>query len=58
MTRPGNEPITTGDVVAAAKGAQILKLVKENQLITAVVVFVLWQAGALQSAVNLVGGVC
>ncbi len=58
MTRPGNEPISTGDVVAVAKGAQILKLVKENQLITAVVVFVLWQAGALQSAVNLVGGVC
>ncbi len=46
------------DVATMAKGAQILKLVKENQLITAVIVFVLWQAGALQSAVNLVGGVC
>jgi len=58
LTQPGNEPISSGDVVAAAKGAQILKLVKENQLITAVIVFFLWQAGALQSGINLVGGVC
>jgi len=30
-----------------AKGAQILQLVKDNQLITAAIVFVLWQAGSL-----------
>ena len=45
-------------VVPLAKGAQVLKLVKENQLITAVIVFVLWQAGALQSGIGLIGGVC
>lgn len=46
------------EVVPLAKGAQIANLVRENQLITAVVVFILWQAGALQSGLNLVGGVC
>ncbi len=45
-------------VVPLAKGAQVLNLVRENQVVTAVIVFVLWQAGALQSAINLVGGVC
>jgi len=45
-------------VVPLAKGAQVLKLVKENQLITAVIVFILWQAGALQSGIGLIGGVC
>ncbi len=46
------------DVAVVAKGAQILNLVKENQLITAVIVFFLWQVGVLQSGINLVGGVC
>ncbi len=55
---PDNEPVAGSDVVAVAKGAQILNLVKENQLITAVIVFFLWQAGALQSGINLLGGVC
>ncbi len=45
-------------VVPLAKGAQIANLVRENQLITAVIVFILWQAGALQTGLNLVGGVC
>jgi len=45
-------------VVPLAKGAQILNLVRENQLITAVIVFILWQAGALQSGIGLIGGVC
>ena len=44
--------------VDAAKLAQIGQLIKDNQLITAVVVFVLWQAGALAHAVTFVGGVC
>lgn len=46
------------EVVPLAKGVQIANLVRENQLITAVIVFILWQAGALQSGLNLVGGVC
>jgi len=45
-------------VVPLAKGAQVLNLVRENQLITAVIVFVLWQAGTLESAIGLLGGVC
>lgn len=57
MTRPSNDPIIE-DAVAVAKGAQILNLVKENQLITAVIVFILWQAGALSQGISLLGGVC
>jgi len=38
-----------------AKGAQILQLVKDNQLITAAIVFVLWQAGALTEALAFAG---
>lgn len=45
-------------VVPLAKGAQVLNLVRENQLITAVIVFILWQGGALQSGIGLIGGVC
>ncbi len=43
------------DVVPLAKGAQVLKLVKDNQLITAVIVFVLWQAGAVSEALSFAG---
>jgi len=42
----------------AAKMAQLAQLVRDNQLVTAVIVFVLWQAGALAHAVTFVGGVC
>jgi len=38
-----------------AKGAQILQLVKDNQLVTAAIVFVLWQAGALAEALAYAG---
>jgi len=57
LTREKTEN-TIEDVVSLAKGAQILNLVRENQLITAVIVFMLWQAGALQTGMDLVGGVC
>jgi len=50
--------IEAKDVVPLAKGAQVLNLIRENQLITAVIVFMLWQAGALQSGIGLIGGVC
>ncbi len=57
MSLPENPP-GVEDVATVAKGAQILNLVKENQLITAVIVFFLWQAGALAQGINLIGGVC
>lgn len=44
--------------VDAAKLAQIGQLIKDNQLVTAVIVFVLWQAGAIATAASYVGGVC
>ena len=43
------------DIVPLAKGAQIVQLVKDNQLVTAAIVFVLWQAGALATAVEYAG---
>lgn len=47
--------IEAKDVVPLAKGAQIIQLVKENQLITAVILFVLWQAGAVAQAAEYAG---
>ncbi len=49
-------PDTAQKVVAAAKMAQIMTLVKENQLVTALVLFLLWQSGALLSAYSTAGG--
>ncbi len=43
------------EVVPLAKGAQVLNLIRENQLITAVIVFILWQAGAMTDALTFVG---
>ena len=47
--------IEAKDVVPLAKGAQVLQLVKDNQLITAVIVFILWQAGAVAEALAFAG---
>ena len=44
--------------VDATRVAQILALVKDNQMLTAIVVFLLWQAGAIAQAVTVIGGVC
>ena len=55
MTTPGPVP---EKAVSAAKMAQIGQLIKDNQILTAVIVFVLWQAGALTNAVSFIGGVC
>ncbi len=43
--------------ITAAKAAQILTLVKENQLVTALVLFLLWQVGAFYSAQQYAAGV-
>jgi len=42
----------------ASKMAQIAQLVRDNQLMTAVIVFLLWQAGAIAQASSYIGGVC
>jgi len=54
-----------GDIKPAVEGAlgglkvaQLMCLIKDNQLITALVLFVLWQAGAVSQVVSTVGGVC
>jgi len=47
----------TESVVASAKLAQLATLVKENQLVTALVLFILWQTGALLSVSSEIGGV-
>ncbi len=52
MTIP--QPIA--DAVKVAKTAQILAYVKENQLLTALCLFVLWQTGALVSAMSTAQG--
>lgn len=44
--------------IAALKFAQILNLIKNNQLLTAAIVFVLWQAGLIADATSYVGGMC
>ena len=50
---------TIETAVAAAKLAQIAALIKENQLVTALCLFVLWQTGAFLSAYSYVqGGMC
>ena len=49
---------TRPDPVTVAKLAQLGQLIKDNQLVTAVIVFVLWQAGAVAQGIAFVGGVC
>ena len=51
MTNPAADKI-----VAAAKMAQIMQLIKENQLLTALALFILWQSGAILSAYTTAGG--
>ena len=51
------KPVVEG-AMGGLKVAQLICLVKENQLITALVLFVLWQAGAISQVVSTVGGVC
>ncbi len=43
--------------VEVARLAQLIALVKENQLVTALVCFLLWQIGALASAHTYAAGV-
>lgn len=45
------------EVLEATRWAQILTLVKENQLVTALCLFILWQTGTLLTLTNEVSGV-
>ncbi len=52
-------PQAVSEAVKIAKTAQILAYVKENQLLTALCLFVLWQAGAFISMMNSAqGAIC
>lgn len=52
-------PSAAKDAVQIARMAQILEYVKENQLLTALCLFVLWQTGAIVSAMSAAqGAVC
>ena len=55
----GSDVVTTPEhlkeIVPLAKGAQIVQLLKENQLVTAAILFVLWQVGAVADALALAG---
>lgn len=43
---------------AGFKFAQIVQLVKDNQLLTALLLFISWQLGLVAQATQMVGGVC
>jgi hypothetical protein len=52
-----NTPVPPAEAaISVAKAAQLMTLIKENQLVTALVLFVLWQSGALLSAYSTAGG--
>lgn len=51
-----SNPHGVEEAIASARLAQILCLIKENQLVTALVLFLLWQSGALLSAYSTAGG--
>lgn len=48
------EPVKSA--ITVARAAQIMQLIKDNQLATAAVLFILWQSGALLSAYSTAGG--
>lgn len=50
-------PDTLDKIATGARVAQIAALIKENQLITALVCILLWQIGALASAQSYAAGV-
>ncbi len=56
MITMANVPQAVENAVKIAKTAQILAYVKENQLLTALSLFILWQAGAFIYAYNTVSG--
>lgn len=53
IPKPSDVPVT-----ASLKLAQIVQLVKDNQLLTAAIVFLAWQIGLVADATSYVGGMC
>jgi len=51
-------PAAADAAMGGLKVAQLICLIKENQLVTALVLFVLWQVGAISQGISAVGGVC
>jgi len=49
-------PPVVEKTLAAARTAQIVEYVKNNQLLTAVCLYVLWQTGAFLTAYTTVSG--
>jgi len=45
-------------LLASAKAAYLVQLIKDNQLVTALLVFVAWQVGLIADAQAAIGGVC
>ncbi len=52
-----NVPQAVENAVKIAKTAQIMAYVKDNQMLTALSLFILWQAGAFIYAYQQVSGV-
>ena len=52
-----NPPVKDA-AITSVKIAQITQLIKDNQLLTAALVFILWQAGAIAQASSYVTGMC
>lgn len=50
------DPETVEKAIALAKTAQIAEFIRNNQILTAIGLFVLWQAGAFLSAYSHVQG--
>lgn len=50
-------PETLEKAADVARSAQIVTLIKENQLVTALICILLWQIGALASAQSYAAGV-
>lgn len=50
-------PAAVEEIVEATRWAQVVTLVKENQLVTALCLFILWQTGTLLTISQEVGGV-
>ena len=45
-------------VLSSFKVAQIIQLIKDNQLMTAAILFIAWQIGLFAEAAAYAGGVC
>jgi hypothetical protein len=56
MSNGEGVPEVVHSALSATRWSQILLLVKENQLVTALCLFVLWQTGAILTVSTAAGG--